>query len=186
MAEDGFTLKISGFAEAMAELRKMPAAIQSKILKGATATAASVFRKEAILRAPMYTGEISAGHPPPGTLKKAIYQARMSYACTSTTEVWKVGVRFGKGKATKKGVSLDAYYASWVENGHYARGPKGQSRASAKKAQKVGDVRWVPAHPFMRPAFETQKQAAVKAFADYVYTNIGYALDGMKFIRSIQ
>ena len=142
--------EISGLAELTAQLRALPQEMQKRIMKGAVATAAAIIRQEAVIRAPQYTGPVSQGHPPPGTLKKAIYQTRLTEQCTETVETWAVKVRHGKKAQTHrvKGVetNLDAYYATWVE---------------------YGTVK-MSARPFMRPAFEAKKDAAVDAMGTYI------------------
>ena len=168
--------QIKGLAELKAALSKLPAAIQSRVLRGMVSTGAAVIRQEAIQLAPEWTGVVSEGHPPPGTLKRAIYQTRLPELCTATREVWKVDVRKGKGKTVKGAsggqFSADAYYASWIEFGHYARLPKSAGKTykirSIAIASGAASARWVPAHPFMRPAFETQKEAASKAMGSYL------------------
>ena len=152
---DSVSMEVRGLSELTANLRAMPQAMQTRILKGMVATGASVIRKEAIERAPQYTGTVQAGHPPPGTLKRAIYQTRLVAQCTPTLEVWLVSVRKGKnqqnagpnhGDAGPMQTNRDAYYATWIEYG------------TVKMA----------ARPFMRPAFEAKKQEASNAMRDYV------------------
>jgi HK97 gp10 family phage protein len=178
---DGVMVKLDGLDTLAQELRKLSQATQERIMKGAMAKAASVIRREAVARAPMWTGEVSQGHPPPGTLKKAIYQARMVMKCTNDLEVWTVNVRSGKGArhsgstsskaGPTRGTNLDAYYARWVEYGHYTRGPALTASQRKKHMQGVaaGTVYQAKAHfvlprPFMRPAFEMKKAEALQVF----------------------
>lgn len=197
---DGVTMTLSGLSELTAALRTMPQAVQTRVLKGAVATAASVIRKEAIARAPQYTGDVADGHPPAGTLKKAIYQTRLVRECTPTREVWLVSVRKGNkfrnaGRKTSKfgptqGQNLDAYYATWIEFGHYTRAPKsaGKGIAARRRAMSSGSVliagaHWVLPQPFMRPAFETQKTYAVSAMQQYLYEKFPDALGGQTILK---
>lgn len=147
---DLINTEITGLAELRQTLAALPDALKSRALKGMVATGASIIKNEAIAKAPMYTGAVSKGHPPPGTLKSAIYQTRLTQFCTPVEEVWKVDVRKGKRyQSQKRGgaeVNVDAYYASWVEYG----------------TVKMG------ARPFMRPAFEAKKEAAVNAMGTYL------------------
>jgi hypothetical protein len=126
-------------------------------------------------------------HPPPGTLKKAIYQARMVDRCTPTQEVWMVGVRSGK-KTTAKGTARpDAYYASWVEFGHFTRmpaGPKETKKSRKLAARALGITRYVPPQPFMRPAFDQSKSAAAQALSDYVTRELSAAMAASKFLKA--
>jgi HK97 gp10 family phage protein len=172
---DGVTVKVEGLDALVQELRKLSRATQERIVKGAMAKSASVIRREAIARAPVWTGEVSQGHPPPGTLKRAIYQARMVMKCTDEFEVWTVNVKQGKNaRNTKRGkttMNLDAFYARWVEYGHYTRAPASagatgaaRRRAVAQGTQLVKGARFVLPQPFMRPAFELKKAEAMQVF----------------------
>lgn len=197
---DAVSLRFDGLEQMMAELRTLPTVMQKRVMLGAVATGASVIRKEAIVRAPLYvefdlgTGvyrPIGKGHPPPGTLKKAIYQTRLQEECTPTMEVWKIGVRQGKAAQAAKGGSRDAYYASWVENGHYTRAPKsaGSTRKARRNAVATGSsmvtgAHWVVAHPFMRPAVDTKSQEAFEAMQSYIRDNIGAATLAMKYLQA--
>lgn len=184
---DGASMTIKGLDQLMADLRALPAVVQSELIKRATAKAASVIRSEARTRAPVYTGEVANGHPPPGTLRDAIYMARVASRCTPSKEVWVINVRQGKGsrktKRGKKVMNLDAYYAYFVEKGHYVRQAGKQSRGKRKAAQSTGAVRFVPARPFMRPAFEAKKGAAADAFRTYITDNLPIAAKGMRIIK---
>lgn len=183
---DGASVNVSQLLDMAAELKALPQVLRERLLKGATATACSVIRREAVLRAPEWTGPVEEGHPPPGTLKKAIYQARLPSKCTATKEQWLISVRRGRnarsGKVGGKVVSFDAFYALWVEYGHYARS-KG-NRAARKKAQKAGLVRWVPAKPYMRPALDTKRAEAEQAFRAYLMNNLPIATQAMRFLKA--
>ena len=165
---DAVSMQITGLAELTRTLGTLPAVLTKRVLLGAVASGASVIRQEAIRRAPYYTGSVQAGHPPPGTLRKAIYQTRLSRECTPTREVWIVSVKKGKAlravKRGKKTVNLDAYYASWVEFG------------TAKMA----------ARPFMRPAFETQKGNAFAAMDAYMRKVLPDAVAGASFALGVK
>lgn len=134
-------IEIEGMAELKRRLEALPQAIQTKIMKGVVSTGAAVIKNEAIRLAPEYTGTVANGHPPPGTLKAAIYQTRLISQSIGTRETWLVSVRRGKNA---KG-SIDAYYATFVEYG----------------TEKM------PAHPYMRPAFESSIQKAIAAMGTY-------------------
>ena len=94
------------------------------------------------------------GDPPPGTLKKAIYQVRLREESVGTREVWKVSAK--KGKKGKDGI--DAYYASWVE---------------------YGTVN-MAARPFMRPAFEVNKAESIEALRLYMAAKLPEAVESVK------
>jgi HK97 gp10 family phage protein len=113
----------------------------------------NIVRDAARSKAPVYTGEVSQGHPPPGTLKKSIFTKLKNSASTPTTRVWQVFVRQGKqfqnmqARRSKdfvgplQTVNRDAYYWRFVEFG------------TAKMS----------ARPFMRPAFNAKRKAALDA-----------------------
>lgn len=178
-------MSFSGLDGLLADLRSFPAEYQKRLLKGAAATGAAVIRKEAVIRAPVSTGEIEAGHPPPGTLKKAIYQVRMTQECTPTREVFKVGVRTGKRFQSfgKKGVNLDAYYWSWVEYGHFARVPHAMTKTAKAAGRMLGVATWVPARPFMRPAIQAKNAEALQAMRDYLTLRISTVTAVMRYLH---
>lgn len=199
---DTATLTMPNLADFLRELQQLPRVIRERAVKGAVATAASVVRKDAIMRAPLWLGsdkelmgmvgqrahKMQVGHPPPGTLKKAIYQTRMVNECTDTLEVWKVDVAKGK-KALKGGGTTnarDAYYAAWIEYGHFTRTPKGPGKRKARQLAGIaaGTVRWVPPQPFMRPAFETKKTEALNAMAEYLRREMHAATEAMRYIKA--
>lgn len=82
-----------------------------------------------------------------GTLKKALYIKHIREQSGTSQQTFFVGVRRGK-KYAKKG--QDAYYWSWNEFG------------TARQ----------PARPFMRPAFEQNKEVVIKAVADRIKKRI--------------
>lgn len=144
---------IAGLKELQQALKDLPDRIAKNVLRGSVNAGASVLKKEAQARAPMYTGEVSQGHPPPGTLKRAVYQKSIQELSGLTKQTFFVGVRKGKKyqKQGKKGnLSQDAFYAKFVEFG--------TSKMSAR--------------PFMRPAFEAKKNEAVEAIKAYLQKRI--------------
>ncbi len=143
------TVQIKGLAELNRALAELPPRLARNVLRGSVAAGAAVIRQEAKERAPRYAGEVAAGHPPPGTLKRAIYSAQARRLSSLLEQVYHVGVVSGKrakvGKA-KSGKSKDAYYWRFVEFG------------TVKMA----------ARPFLRPAFEAKKLEAVEAIRRYM------------------
>ena len=147
------TVQIKGLAELNRALAELPPRLARNVLRGSVAAGAAVIRQEAKERAPRYAGEVAAGHPPPGTLKRAIYSAQARRLSSLLEQVYHVGVVSGKrakvGK-TKSGKSKDAYYWRFVEFG------------TVKMA----------ARPFLRPAFEAKKLEAVEAIRRYMAERI--------------
>jgi len=152
-------ISIQGFEDFKRQLAQLPGRVGRNVLRGMVNAGATVIRKEAVLRAPEYMGPISEGHPPAGTLKKAVYQKQIAELSNAVQQTFFVGVRQGKKqRAVKRGknvVNLDAFYADFVE--------KGTSKMSAR--------------PFMRPAFEAKKEAAVEAMRAYGAERIPRELD---------
>lgn len=144
---------IAGLKELQAALKELPDRIAKNVLRGSVNAGATVIKKEAQQRAPLYTGTVQAGHPPPGTLKRAVYQKGIKELSNAVKQTFFVGVRKGK-KYQKQGkngnLSQDAYYANFIE---------------------FGTVK-MPAHPFMRPAFEAKKLEAVEAIKAYLTKRI--------------
>jgi hypothetical protein len=185
---DGITCEITGLDALLRELRALPEAVQTKVLPKAVGAGAAVIRKEVALRAPEATGPISEGHPPAGTLKKAIYSIRLKDQCSPTFEVWKVGVRKGRGaRETKRRggvINLDAFYASWVEYGHFARVPHAMTKAARAAARAVGTAKWVPAHPFFRPAVAVAQNRAFAAMKESLMRELPLAMVAMQYLRA--
>lgn len=73
-----------------------------------------------------------------GTLKRSLYMKQIREESTNTVQTYFVGARFGKAEQKK---NRDAFYFPFVEFG----------------TEKM------PAQPFMRPAFESTKEAAIEA-----------------------
>lgn len=142
------TIHVDGLRELEKKLLALPDKVNRRVLRKAVSDGAAVVRDEMRIRAPLYTGSVSQGHPPPGTLKKAVF---MSHARTSHQgyEAFVVGVRHGK-KAGKTG---DAFYFRFVE---------------------FGTVKMAP-RPFMRPAFDVKKEAALQAITASLADGISQA-----------
>jgi hypothetical protein len=183
---DEITVDIPGLSAALAELRDLPGRVQKRILLGAAATGASVIRKEVIL----WAEKIAVT----GELANAIYQVRLTQLANATTEVFKVGVRQGKkfrhtGSVNSKagptqGTARDAYYAAWVEYGHFARVSHQVGKDAKNAGRMLGVARWVPASPFFRPAVQAKTQDAFRAMTDYIHTQLPLAMAGMQYLRA--
>lgn len=137
-------VEIEGLRELQIKLLELPKRLAKNVMRSAVSAGAAVIRTEIKQRAPVYTGTVSAGHPPPGTLRRAIVSKYIREMSSDFEAVFKVTVRKGK-RFTKQGkkenLSQDAYYAMWVELG------------TAKMA----------ARPFFRPGYEAKKQEALNA-----------------------
>jgi HK97 gp10 family phage protein len=118
--------------------RTLPDKLQGRAMQAALTKGARPIITKAKALAPQDTGR----------LKRAIYAFR-DKASTRTREGRLISVR--TGKRLRKS-NRDAFYWKWIEFGHRTRASKTQA----------GVVRLVPARPFMRPAFEAKKLAALE------------------------
>lgn len=181
---DGFTFEVPGLDTFLAELRTLPKAIQTKVVRGAVGTGASVLRQEVIRQAPVISG----------VTRNAVYQIRNVQRCTSTQEVFKVGVRKGKrfrhaGKTSSdvgptQGTNRDAYYAAWVEYGHFARVPHEMSKTAKAAGRMLGVAKWVPPHPFFRPAIADKTDEAIEAMRKYFEEKLPLATAAMTYLKA--
>lgn len=153
------SISIAGFEDFKRQLAQLPGRVGRNTLRGAVNAASTVIRQEAVLRAPQYTGSVAEGHPPPGTLKKAIYQKQIAELSSALQQVFYVGWRRGKSQQQvrrgSKIANLDAFYGFFVEFG--------TSKMSAR--------------PFMRPAFEAKRDAAIEAMRAYLAERIPKELE---------
>lgn len=140
---DGITVKVDGLENIRRALLELPPAIARKHLAKAVAHGAGIVVDAAKLAAPVYTGPVIKGHPPPGTLKKSIKKFYARRRSSRTAICYYVGVVHGKSqqnKKTKDGtVNVDAYYWRFVEFGTLN----------------------MPPRPFMRPAFQSSWQTSL-------------------------
>ena len=146
------TMKLQGFKELAEALKELPQNISKNVLRSAVGAGAAVVRVEAKNNA--------LAMKKTGTLARSIYQKQIRELSGPEKQTFFVGARSGKlyRSVGKKGVNKDAYYARWVELGHFSR--------PAKKG--AGHVHWVPAHPFLRPAFDVRKAEAVDAIGQKI------------------
>lgn len=170
------TVKIEGLRELARALEQFPQRLGQNVLRGAVNAGARVIRDEAKTQAPVETG----------TLKRSIYTKRIREESGTLVQTYFVGVRRGKqyrSLTTKTGKdrSMDAYYAPFVEYGHFTRRSGGRLRFTNRGQRnnqqlsdevQSGQVRWIPAQPFMRPAWDARKDDALKAIADYLMRRI--------------
>ena len=182
---------VSGLRELQAALYQLPVNIAANVLRGSVLAGAAVVREQAKTNAPTYTGKVADGHPPPGTLKRAIFAKRIREKSNQFSQVFYVGVRKGK-KYRKQGkggnLSMDAYYASWVEFGHYYA-PRGKHGLGMRKAAMnavanassvITGSRFILPHPYLRPAFEATKTIAVQRIKQYLTDRIPVEVEKLR------
>lgn len=125
------TKNLTGFAEMAKKLREFGPKVGRKHLRAATSKGAAVIRKKARELAPVDTGE----------MRKDIQQKRVK---TEGDHIASFSVYTRSGKRSRlsgkaRNVDKDSFY--W-------------------KFQEFGTAK-MPAQPFMRPAFESEKENAV-------------------------
>lgn len=196
---DGFTLDVGEITKALAEFKQLPAVLQGPLARGAAKAVMTELRDRAIKNAPQSAGpEGSEAGPPPGNLKRALYCMRLPELCSPGKEVWKVDARKGAGRwKHKRNLGKDtntegAYYAGWVEFGHYTRTPrvvllggKGTRNRRREEYQSSGKARWVPAQPYMRPALDSMKNTAGSIMQTYIDRNLPEALRTFKYMKTL-
>jgi hypothetical protein len=109
------TIELKGFAELAAALRELPENLGKNVLRSAVGAGAAVVRREAKKNA--------EGMRDTGTLARAIYQKQIREESGPERQTFYVGARQGKAqqKVGKKQTNRDAYYARFVELGHFSR-----------------------------------------------------------------
>lgn len=163
------TVNVQGLEGIQSALNTViPQHFQGAYLQKMLAAAATPIVNDAKRRAPIVTG----------TLKADIYQFR-DPASTSTQQIRGISVRTGK-RATKG--HGDAYYWVWVEYGHAVITTESfKSLGTSTKGFFGKTVRAVPPNPFMRIAYETQKQAALDAFIKAAGIQLNVAANKLGF-----
>ncbi|HCN89506.1 MAG TPA: hypothetical protein DIT28_10070 [Oxalobacteraceae bacterium] len=169
-------MTVTGIGDLKAKFDALNDDLKERALRSAGYAGARLICDQAIENAPYYTGEVSAGHPPPGTLKNSIIVKRIEEQSGIYRQTYYITVRRGKA-----GSNVDAYYAHMVEYGHFARGSgqalKGgaRSKASQRVALAAAGAKFIPAQSFMRTAFEMQKSSAIQAIEKRLGTFITFA-----------
>lgn len=157
MSSNG-SINVQGLADLHRALQQLPAKIEANVLTGGLRAGANVIAQDAIRRIPEGTGQ----------LKQTVRLSTMRRNGKVTVAV-KAGSRT---KVSKKGkISLGAYYAHFVEYGTAPHEIKPKNRKSLVIAGIFRELVKHPgarAKPFMRPAFDSQKQAAIEAVRDYI------------------
>lgn len=138
------TMKLTGFAELAAALRELPERVARNGLRAAVNAGASVIKKQVIDSAPKLTG----------ALKANTFQKQIREKSGPMTQTFYVGVRNGLAK-----------YANNKANKQAGRAGKIYKNAGSTfywRFNEFGTSKQ-PARPFIRPAFEAQKENAVTA-----------------------
>ena len=143
--------RVSGFDALARALAQLPQNISRNVLRGMVNAGATVIRKEVIARAPVYEG--NDPRVDPGLVRRSVFQKQIPERSNRQVQTFYVGIRVGNGKTVKirgRILSSDAWYWRFSEFG------------TAKEAAK----------PFMQPAFEARKMAAIDAMKKYAEDRI--------------
>jgi len=145
---DDITVEVRGLAELDRKMSQLSEKLATEAALRANEAGARVFQDAAIALAPVKEVETPGSNSlAPGELKRDIHR-----------DVSVTGAAIGPGEKT-------GHVARWLEDGHkLIRGGK-----RARKGKKWGNVGGqvigrVAPHPFLRPAFDIAKQAALEAF----------------------
>lgn len=149
--------------------------MEKKIVRSAVNAAATAFRKAIIATVPVLKKPDTRRKNPrvAGTLKRAIYTYRVRNPEPGTVAM-KVSFRQGRSEQ-KKG--RDAFYGRFLERGWVPRGPgralKGGKRSKALQRERnlaAGAVKH--SFPFIAPAFNRARSAALAAFTNKMTARI--------------
>lgn len=167
MSED-ITVSVSGLDGIRNALNSViPQHFQGAYLQKMLAAAAAPIVKDAQSRAPVATG----------TMKADIFSFK-DPSSTPSSQVRGISVRTGKRASKAHG---DAYYWVWIEYGHAEITTAGRTLGTPASGYFGKTVKAYPAHPFMRMAYETQKNASLQAFQDAAGLQLNLAADKAGF-----
>lgn len=167
------TVVLQGWDELETKLLGLSAKIAKKVLRTSVYAGAALIKDAVKSKAPLLTGKTWGEHQPPGTLKRSIIVKHVPEQSNDYQQTYKVTVRQGKkyqGQGKKGTRSQDAFYAKWVEHGHWYVPPNPNQTTSAngidhksnwKNHRAANRAIWIPAHPFMRPAWDANNQQAL-------------------------
>lgn len=147
------------FEEAFSRLDGLAEVAKEHLPRSMAVAAGTVFRDEAKARAPVFDGSTAlkgganvAKPPKPGLLREAIYLAysdNRSYPGRATYSVaWN---------------AKEAPHGHLLEFGHWRYNV---IQGGYPKETKLAEPKWVPAYPFLRPAYDAVGAIAIQAALD--------------------
>jgi len=149
-------------------LKTLPEKMQKRIITGGVRASAKPIIQDARSRIHSRTGILAKSI---GVTKRRSKNKNI-IVYTVSPRVKDVPEELEAGRGTleyKK--AAGGYYGRWVELGHFARKSKkedDEKKKDKKKKDKKEEVKFIPAKPFLKPAFETKGEEAIKAFKEYV------------------
>jgi HK97 gp10 family phage protein len=144
---------IKGLEELKRKLATLGPKVEKKILRAAWRKGANTIRDASRRLAPVDTG----------LLKKKI----MTVSARGKPGTIRFQVRATARKVSQKYPEPGYPYPSAVEKGHGFPGTRARLFGKTPKQEEFGDSQ-VPAQPFMRPAWEQNKEDVLTTFADEV------------------
>ena len=141
------TATVTGLAELQAFLDQLPAKVEQNIMRAALRQGANVVKAEAMANVPVKSGLLKAG--------------------------LKVSTKSRRGVVTAivKAGGKHAYLARWIEYGtaaHFIKPKKAKSLFWAGLMRDGVDHPGSQAKPFLRPALDSQAQAALMAVGEAI------------------
>lgn len=155
---------VKGFPELDRFLQELPVKMEKNVLRGAMRAGANVIRLAARAMAPV-------GPPSSYTQRYGAYEGalRDSIRVTTRARGGEVKASVVAGGETRRGA--DVFYAHWVEYGTRPHTIRARTaRGLFFGGSYVASVEHPGARPrpFMRPALDSQAEAAVVAAAEYI------------------
>lgn len=169
---DGLTITgVKGLEELLRRLDQIPLALSRDVARKALAEAGALIQSAAMASAPKLTGELA---------DDIIVEVHVSGDLQSNRVLIGPGYNRALVKTRKRGryagqqdsTSSPGVYGKFVESGHGMPGQSWSSRfGSAKQRRRSGHQvelgsHDVPPHPWLKPAFELTKDAAVQVLLD--------------------
>jgi HK97 gp10 family phage protein len=172
----GPSYRIEGIEETMAMFDDLPKALILAGFTGALNAAADVFLDALELTTPVETG-LSPAELDSFAKRAGVEAGDLKSNLMKTDAVLDSGFR---GGYIEVGYGKLGYIANFVEYGHAmvthwgTKTPYLDSKGR-ERLKKVGghqDVGFVPAYPFMRPAFDASKERATDAFTESIHSTL--------------
>lgn len=153
---------VAGMSQLLPALKELAPTLQRRHMGKAVGAATQVVRDQAFQDAPVYHGDVSKGHPPPGTLKRAIQRKFLGTFGTRTQ--WIVFVRSGKKARDTRVV-------------HRLQGP--QMPGAAKQSMRFIQIENQDAYYWKMVNFGTSKMPANRFMSNALPKSATQAIDAM-------
>jgi HK97 gp10 family phage protein len=158
MADDGISIEVKGLAELQAKLDALSTKQADRCIRTALKAGAVIEQAAIVERAPVK--DTTGGSLPDGALKNDIIIRFLKDTAGAISAI------VGPAKLT-------AHVARWVEYGHrLVRGGRSRLLATGKTRGPGSQQGDVAAHPFIRPAYESSRQAVTTAICTTLATEL--------------